>query len=425
MQASVAYTPTSFPPPQQCLDERTSGKLTGGGVLLFLSGLAVAGTGFANLRPSVFGLHVHPYLIPIGLAFPFLLVSRIHKFPTNTLFGMLIFTSIYIFSTLISGLGSPETPKILVGMITIVVAALLIRSRADFIAGALGLSIAVGILSFRGLTAEGDAAAGAIDLTNKNAFSLFALPATFFSCFIALNYDTKQWVKAILLLTAIASTVAIFSSQNRSGYLGIMLIGLMLLRNRKFFGLLLVLVIATAATVAISKLGTADVAQARIERTFEGNIDSDRDRLALFLTSLQIGLENPIIGVSPEGLTFELARRVMPKLPYVDPHNVFASVFGGCGIICFSALLYTGWSICNILPAKRIVDEKDMFYRQSRSLARMLVILWCVRGLFTREILYNPSFCLALGMVIGLCLVASGRTQLRDHRRHDVAVAPS
>ena len=39
-------------------------------------------------------------------------------------------------------------------------------------------------------------------------------------------------------------------------------------------------------------------------------------------------------------------------------------------------------------------------------LLRMLVVLWCVRGLFTREIIYNPCFAIAMGLVVGLCLLA-------------------
>jgi hypothetical protein len=36
----------------------------------------------------------------------------------------------------------------------------------------------------------------------------------------------------------------------------------------------------------------------------------------------------------------------------------------------------------------------------------MMAILWFVRGQFTREILYNPTFNIALGLVIGLCILS-------------------
>jgi hypothetical protein len=46
---------------------------------------------------------------------------------------------------------------------------------------------------------------------------------------------------------------------------------------------------------------------------------------------------------------------------------------------------------------------------------RMLIILWVVRGTFSREILYNPAFCIAIGLTIGLCLLAeTAREQSLD-----------
>jgi hypothetical protein len=37
---------------------------------------------------------------------------------------------------------------------------------------------------------------------------------------------------------------------------------------------------------------------------------------------------------------------------------------------------------------------------------RMLIVLWAVRGVFTNDILYNPSFNIAIGLCIGLCILA-------------------
>ena len=38
----------------------------------------------------------------------------------------------------------------------------------------------------------------------------------------------------------------------------------------------------------------------------------------------------------------------------------------------------------------------------------MMLILWGVRGTFSQEILYNPGFCVGLGLAIGLCMVEYG-----------------
>lgn len=408
MHASVPYSLMTLSVPNEQAVRSALGKLTGSGIVLFLSGLAVLGSGFAQLRPSVFGMLIHPYLIPIGLAFPFLLVSRIQRFPTNTLFGLSIFTVIYIFSTLSGSWATPETPKIVSGAIVIFSAALLVRSCGDFVAGSVGLSIAVGILALRGLEGEGDAAVAAMDVANKNAYSLFALPSILLGCFIILNFPTIKWVKAILLLSSAMSTVAIFSSGNRSGYVGVLLVLLMLMIGRKLFGVLLFATIVVMTAVGVMQLGTENVAQQRIERTFNEKMATDTKRVDLFWASLQIGLENPFIGVSPDGLRYELARRVDPGQLLVDPHNVFASVIGGSGVVCFLALIYIGWTLVTLKPNKQLPSADMPRFRLGCRLSRMLVVLWVVRGMFTREILYNPSFCLAIGMVIGLCLVTGG-----------------
>jgi hypothetical protein len=47
----------------------------------------------------------------------------------------------------------------------------------------------------------------------------------------------------------------------------------------------------------------------------------------------------------------------------------------------------------------------------------MTVFLWLVRGMFTREILYNPSFNIALGLAIGLCIIAEASRPILPTKR--------
>jgi O-antigen ligase len=223
-----------------------------------------------------------------------------------------------------------------------------------------------------------------------------------------LNFSAKKWVKAVLLLTSLASIITIFSSGNRSGYVGVLLVLLMLMIGRKFFGVVLAFSIAIVVFAALSFTQSDHIAQERIERTFDEKMTTDVKRIDLLLYSIQIGLENPIIGVSPVGLRYELALRLGAHRAIADPHNVFASVIGGSGLICFSALVYIGWALCTPRKAKNVPDDEVPNFYLARRLSRMLVVLWVVRGMFTREILYNPSFCLAIGMCIGLCLESGG-----------------
>ena len=49
----------------------------------------------------------------------------------------------------------------------------------------------------------------------------------------------------------------------------------------------------------------------------------------------------------------------------------------------------------------------------------MLVLLWAYRAMFTPDIMFNPCFNMALGMLISLCLLAQAE------RRVPLAAGPS
>ncbi len=138
----------------------------------------------------------------------------------------------------------------------------------------------------------------------------------------------------------------------------------------------------------------------RFQQTVEGS-RSDDVRLSLIVSCLSIGSEHPILGISPQKLPRELGRRLSEPLPLVDPHNVFGYIIAGSGFLTFSALMYLGWTLWRRprgLPQAGRVNK-------AHSLLRMMVILWAVRGMFTREILYSPTFSVGIGLCIGLCLV--------------------
>jgi O-antigen ligase len=123
---------------------------------------------------------------------------------------------------------------------------------------------------------------------------------------------------------------------------------------------------------------------------------------------LEIGLENPIIGVGPQVLPYEIARYKTAgyNAGISEAHNVYAHVIGGSGLICFAAMLAVGWALCSWKLGDADIDPKQDPLRRARRLMRMLVLLWAVRALFTAEILFNPSFNMAIGLVIGYCTLA-------------------
>jgi hypothetical protein len=399
------------------------------GVLLFVTSLLVVASGYTSLRPDVMGLALHPYLVPVALALPFVVMARIVEFPVRILVAILVFTFMYSFS-LVNGVsvGVGEIFKTCSGVVTIVTCALLVRRRGDFVIGALGLSIAIALLAARGLQEETKMGVDAMQGANKNSYSLFALPAILLAGYICLRMEkVPTLVKGMFIACSLPALAAIFMSGNRSGYLGAALIGFMLFWDRRGRGMLLVGAITAAVAIGIVQFGSTAVLDQRIKQTMEGN-KSDEHRLAILAACLQIGLENPIIGISPQVLPFELGRRtsVVHHLNVIEAHNIFAHVFAASGMICFAALLGVGWTMWNLKARGGGKIGRDDPLRDARKLMRMMVVLWVVRGMFTREILYNPSFNIALGLTIGLCMLAQVARQhaMADDKKSTAGIPP-
>jgi hypothetical protein len=396
--------------PQKTDRELSIAGFTLTGMMLFVTSLLVVGSGFVGLRPVVFGLALHPYLVPVALAFPFVVMARIHEFPMRVLAAFAVFYGMYFFSVFNGqSLALGELFKSASGLVTMVVCALLVRRRGDFVAGALGLMLAVTIFAGRGLQDDTRFGVQAIEGANKNSYSMFALPALLLGGFVVLNFPSApKIVKGLIIVCSLPVLVAIFMSANRSGYLGAVIVGGMLFWDRRGKGMLLVAGIVAAVAFLLIRFGSTAALDTRLKQTAVGN-ESDHYRVAILLACLEIGLENPILGVSPSSITVEIGRRTSVKFRngYIDSHNVFAHIFAGSGLICFAALLGVGWVLWNWKPRGGIpLGGQEDPLRSARHLLRMMIFLWIVRGMFTREILYNPSFNIAMGLVIGLCMLA-------------------
>jgi hypothetical protein len=380
------------------------------GIWLFIVSLLVVASGFTNWRPEVGGLLVHPYLVPVALAFPFVVMARIGEFPVRILVSLMVFTAVYSFSAVNGGnLALGEIFKTGTTVATIITVALLVRRRGDMVAGALGLAIAIAILAVNGLQDPTAGGVEAIQGANKNSYSLFALPAILMSGYIALRMDTvPKSIKTILIASMLPALAAIFMSGNRSGYVGALVVALMLFWDRRGKGLLLVGFISAAVAFWIVQYGSTKVLDEKMHETVSGYA-GDRIRRDILYTCLDIGLENPIIGVSPQILPFEIGRRLSLRhnLHVLEAHNIFAHLFAASGVLCLGALFAVGWTMCVWKPrGGGKVGGNDDPLRDAVRLMRMMVVLWFVRGNFTRDILFNPSFNIGLGLAIGLCMLA-------------------
>lgn len=404
------------------------------GIWLFIVSLLVVISGFSSWRPEVGGLLVHPYLVPVALAFPFVVMARIGEFPLRILVSLMVFTAVYSFSAVNGGnLAVGEIFKTGTTVATIITVALLVRRRGDMVAGALGLAIAIAILAVNGLKDPTAGGVEAIQGANKNSYSLFALPAILMSGYIALRMDTvPKSIKTILIASMLPALAAIFMSGNRSGYVGALVVAMMLFWDRRGKGLLLVGFISAAVAFWIVQYGSTKVLDEKMHETVSGYA-GDRIRRDILYACLDIGLENPIIGVSPQILPFEIGRRLSLRhnLHVLEAHNIFAHLFAASGVLCLGALFAVGWTMCAWKPrGGGKVGGNDDPLRDAVRLMRMMVVLWFVRGNFTRDILFNPSFNIGLGLAIGLCMLAETARQGRaakigapagpegqDHRR--------
>ncbi|HEX3725632.1 MAG TPA: hypothetical protein VHV08_05290, partial [Pirellulales bacterium] len=246
------------------------------GGLLFTAAFLVVASGFSSLRPEVMGLALHPSLVPIALAFPFVLMSRIGEFPMRVLSALVLFVAMYCFSVCNgTNIAIGEIFKIVAGGITIVTCALLVRRRGDFVAGALGLSLAIALLAWHGLQEPAKGGVEAMQGANKNSYSLFALPAMLIAGFIYLRMPVVPAViRNLFVICTLPALLAIFMSANRSGYLGAALIGLMLFWDRRGKGLLLVGILAAAVAFLMVHFKATEVFDRRMKQTI-GKNESD------------------------------------------------------------------------------------------------------------------------------------------------------
>jgi len=386
-------------------------KLTFLGFSLFIISLTVAFSAFERFRLNLGTLYVHMYLMVMLPFCLFMVCTRLREFPGLPLASLFVFCTMYSLSTLSAGAPSyNDIAKIGGSAATLVTTALMVRSQTDFRAGVLGLCIAVGSLAFFGMhTAENLGSNSTTDMGNKNTYSLYALPAILLSGYLLVKKKNSASILTTLALIAFTfgPIVLIFMGGNRSGWAGCALIALMLLgmRGVSIRSILIIGILAYGSYFAITRFGSTETFAYRVKETLQGN-HSDLVRQQLFMASMQIGLDNPILGVSPQQLPYELGRRLETDLS--ASHNVIAHIVGGSGFLCFISMMMAGVFLWRIKPLNTAVPISPEF-REARKMLRMMLFLWFFRGQFTAEVLFSPGFNLGLGLLVGLCMVIARR----------------
>lgn len=377
---------------------------------MFVTGLSIYASAFKAFRPEIAGMLVQPCLIPLALVAPLALYLWLNRIPTRILVGLIIFASMYSFSAVSSSISISDVVKIWSAVFMIVMPALLIKTRTDFIAAVLGFSLAIGLLGFHGLqSSETGGGENPMDVANRNSYSIYALPAVLLAGSIITKIKhCPVSLRVIFALSIFVTATMILLSGNRSGWLGVAVVGVLLIKDRKVAGLLSVMVIGAAIAYYITTYGDTTAAETKIARTQQGRT-ADNLRIRLIRACIEIGIQNPIIGVSPQGLPLELGRRIGEAgLDIVDSHNAFGHIIAGSGLICFAAMLFIGYSMWFFPIPNWAANRGNIVYaRAAVSGMRSMLILWVARGMFGRDILYIPGPCIGLGLALGWCIVES------------------
>lgn len=373
---------------------------------IFWTSLATVGSAFRDLRFEMAGMAFHPYMLALFLLV-FRALPRIHNFPGRIGRPGGLFLLLFICSLIQGNSFLVQLTKISVMAMTLVIVAVSVKSFDDFVAGATGLGICAAILCVRGIM-RGPGNFGSInpiDGAQKNAFSLFYLPALTLCLYLVFS-DLLPFRRKTVLAPIIALIFAgIILSRNRSGWLtsGILVLLVFSTNPRR------IRVAAFIAIVAGMAFLIADVATYEADVIYERDAanaaQSDQLRMQLIIRALTIGFQNPLLGVSPTKLTRELGAIEKVDEQGIDCHNLPGYLIGGSGLFTFGAFCLFAFAM--LRPPRRFSSTStDPFALQSARILSTLVVVWLIRAQFQEDVLFSSTFTVALGLCIGLCIIS-------------------
>lgn len=387
-------------------------KVSPSGKWAFVASLLLIMSISAGYRLSIAGLLVHPYLFLLPIAI-LLNKSNILGVPAKVLNPLILFFVIFSLASLRNASPFSEIFKVMASLLTFLFFATSIKTEMDFRTTCWGFilcGLAIGIRGFL-ISDAGEvnrlSGINALEgLGNKNAQSLFTLPAIFFGLMLWLKYFSDRKISRLISLTAILFfiLVSVFISANRSGWLGLGIIGVvfMIFTGVNSRAIVLATVIGIISYVSIEKYAI-DIVEHKREQTLKGYA-SDRGRELLALQAIQVGLENPLLGVGKDELHRQMALRLniaKHGLELIDTHILWGYLFGATGIF---SLIFFLWFLRSLTSTFPQFGVSNVTVRKVRVLMIGFVALFIIRALFTREILYSPTFMGGLGLLFGYYL---------------------
>lgn len=375
----------------------------------------------SEYRVNLAGLLVHTYLLLVPLAILFTGFT-LRTFPRVTWYYMLLFFIFFSLGSLQNDNPIGEILKVGASLLTFVFFVQSVKTEKDFRRiswGFMAVAVTIGIMGF---FAGEDSGQGARlsginvleGIGNKNAQSLFTLPGLFLAMYLVMYYfrTRRIFMAGSIMLCIFFIIVQIFLSANRSGWVGMFVVFLsyLVISGINIRALLVSVLVVVFSYVAINQYAEDIFARKRTQ-TEEGYA-SDVGRQMLIRESLLVGLENPVFGVGFEPLTRELATRLGLNRyggDQIDTHFLFGYIFGATGVFSLIFLLLFLKRLC-VREVSWGKSTKGL--KQSWLMLVTFVALFIVRSLFTREILYSPTFIGGLGLLYGYYIIYSRNVKL-------------
>jgi hypothetical protein len=389
--------------------------------LLFASGLALALSASAAARFEIAGLSFQPVLIPVAALAATVGGRAFGRIPRSIRFTLLAFVGLYCLSSLVGGPSVVPLFKILALPFVVIVVGGSIEDDDDGRAAALGFSLAMGLVSLWAL-AFGESTVRGVNpfsgTTNDNGFSVYALPALLVAGYYVLERTTPFRSRMMFAACSAVIVIAIFTTPNRSGYLGVVVVVVLLLaRGRRMRDVIILVALGSMLYVGFNTFGDTTALDYEFSERKDRQSDMDRRR-ELFDTAVDVGLANPALGVGIQNVPTEIGTRLYAigrtDYPLIDAHNVLGDVVAGGGLLLSLSFVGLGWCLW-VRPSEwRAIGPPSPGEKDTRGLLRIMVVLFLVRGLFTGAVLTTPGFMLGIGIALGLMVANRPRAEVPE-----------
>ncbi|MBX2916330.1 MAG: O-antigen ligase family protein [Cyclobacteriaceae bacterium] len=381
------------------------------GRLGFVVALSIILSTSTEYRIELGPLLIHAYLLLIPVVL--LLTSfQIQSIERHVIKYLVLFTVTFSTACVFSIEDIPHLVKVVAATITFIFFAQSVNNYKDFWLISYGIifcSIYLGVktILISDQFTPSRISTGVVALEgigNKNAQSLYMLPGLFFSSWIF--SDSLRTRRLVLTLVhgifLIVMAIGLILTANRSGWLaGILIMIFFLFKSGINFRVFLFLPLLYLVVSFYVENFALDIVDRKYEQTFVTSYSADKIRYFLLSESILAGLHNPFLGYGPIKLAEHLAESaaiVGYRGKLLDPHNLYGYLLGGSGIFSFTFFFLFLFGMVRYKPIKKIATRNT---EDVRRLLIFFILIFLLRGFFTREILYSPTFISSLAILYG------------------------